>query len=78
MNEDELVVSLDVKSLYTNVTAEEAIEIAIKDLYSSDENPEISRSAVKSLLRLAVTNVHFKYNKMWYIQLDVLAMGASL
>ena len=78
MPEDELVVSLDVKSLYTNVTVEEAIEIALRELYSSDEVPEIPRSAMKSLLRLAVTNVHFKCNKMWYNQSDGLAMGASL
>ena len=33
---------------------------------------------MKSLLRLAVTNVHFKCNKIWYTQPDGLAMGASL
>ena len=69
LDEDELVVSLDVKSLYTNVPVEEAIEIALKELYSSDQVPEIPRSAMKSLLSLAVTNVHFKCNKMWYTQL---------
>ena len=72
------MVSLDVKSLYTNVPVEEAIEIARKELYSSDEVPEIPSSAMKSLLRLAVTNVHFKCNKMWYTQSDGLAMVASL
>ena len=78
MDEDELVVSLNVKSLYTNLPVEEAIEIALNELYSSDEVPEIPRSAMKSLLRLAVTNFHFKCNKMWYTQSDGLAMGASL
>ena len=33
---------------------------------------------MKSLLRLALTNVHFKCNKMWYTQSDGFAMGASL
>ena len=78
IDEDELVVSLDVKSLYTNVPVEEAIEIALKELYSSEEVPEIPRSAMKSILRPAVTNVHFKCNKMWCTQLNVLATGASL
>ncbi|XP_075247191.1 uncharacterized protein LOC142340502 [Convolutriloba macropyga] len=54
LNEVELVVSLDVKSLYTNVPVEGAIEIALKELYSSDEISEIPRSAMKSLLRLAI------------------------
>ena len=78
LDEDELVVSLDVKSLYTIVPVEEAIEIALEELYSSDEVTEIPRSAMKSILRLAVTKVHFKCNKMWYTQSDSLAMGASL
>ena len=33
---------------------------------------------MKSLLRLAATDVHFKCNKIWYTQSDGLAMGASL
>ena len=33
---------------------------------------------MKSFLRLAMTNVHFKCNNIWYTQLDGLAMGASL
>ena len=70
LDEDELVVSLDVKSLYTKVP--------LKELYASDEVLETSSSAMKSLLRLAVTNVHFMCNKMWYNQWDGLAMGASL
>ena len=43
-------------------------------MYSIDEVPEISRSAMKSLFRLAVTNAHFKFNKIS----DGLAIGASL
>ena len=33
---------------------------------------------MKSLLKLAVTNVHFKCNGFCYVQSDGLAMGASL
>ena len=33
---------------------------------------------MKSLLKLAVTNVHFKCNGIWYVQSDGPAMGASL
>ena len=33
---------------------------------------------MKKLLKLAVTNVHFKCNGIWYVQSDGLAMGASL
>ena len=78
LEENELVVSFIVKSLYTNVPVEQAIEIAPKELYSSDKSPEIPRSTMKSLLRPALTNVYFKGNKIWYTQSDGLAMGASL
>ena len=72
---DGLIVYLDIKSLYTIVPVEEAIEIALQELLSSDEVPEISRSAMKSFLRLDLENAHFKGNKMWYTHTDGLAMG---
>ena len=33
---------------------------------------------MKRLLNMAVSQVHFKCNETWYVQRDVLAMGASL
>ena len=73
-----LILSLDVKSLYTNVPVKEAINIALRSLYARDDKPEIPRTTMKRLLELAVTNVHFKCNESWYCQKDGLAMGASL
>ena len=61
---DELIVSLNFKSLYTNVLVEDAIKNLLEELYSSNEVPEIRRSAMKSLLRLAITNAHIKCNKI--------------
>ena len=62
LDEDELVVTLVYERLHTNVPVDEAIEIAFKELYSSEEVPVIPRTAMKNLLRLAVPNVHFKCN----------------
>ena len=78
LKDNEQILSLDVKSLYTNVQVGEAIEIALRELYSSNLAPDIPRSAMKSLLKLALTNVHFKCNRIWYVQSDGLAMSASL
>ena len=78
LEDDEQIVSLDVKSLYTNLPVGEAIEIALRKHYSSNLAPDIPRSAMKSLLKLAVMNVRFKCNGIWYLQPDGLAMGASL
>ena len=60
LKEDELVLSLDVRGLYTNVPVEGAIKIALKELYSSYEIPEVPRSNTQSCLRLALTNVDYK------------------
>ena len=78
LDENEQTISLDVKSLYTNVPVSEAMEIALRSLYSGDDAPQIDKSTLKLLLKLAVTNVHFKSNNTWYCQKDGLAMGASL
>ena len=65
LEDDEQIVSLDVESLYTNVPVGEAIEIALRKLYSSNLAPDIPRSAMKKLLKLALTNVHFKCKGIW-------------
>ena len=66
------------KSLYTNVPLKEAIEIALQKLYSQESPPEIQRATMKRLLNMAVSKVCFKCNDSWYVQVDGLAMGASL
>ena len=75
---NENLISLDVKSLYTNVPLKEAIDIALRKLYEQDEPPSIARKTTKRLLNMAVIQVHFKCNETWYVQKDGLAMGASL
>ena len=78
LDSDESIISLDVKSLYTNVPLKEAVEIAPRRLYEQVNPPETSRKTMKKLLNLALSNVHFKCNGLWYVQKDGLAMGASL
>ena len=75
---NENLISLDVKSLYTNVPLKEAIDIALRKLYEQDEPRSIARKTMKRLLNMAVSQVHFKCNETWYAQKDGLAMGASL
>ena len=50
----ETIISLDVKSLYTNVPLKEAIEIALQKLYNQ-ESPEIQRATMKRLLKMVVS-----------------------
>ena len=51
---NENLISLDVKSLYTNVPLKEAIDIALRKLYEQDEPPSIARKTMKRLLNMAV------------------------
>ena len=74
---NENLISLDVKSLYTNVPLKEAIE-ALRKMYEQDEPPSIARNTMNRLLNTAVSQVHFKCNEIWYVKKYGLAMGASL
>ena len=78
LEDNDQIVFTEGKSLYFNMPIGEAIKIALRELYSSNLTPEIPRSAMKNLLKLAVTIVHFKCNGILYVQSDGLAMGAPL
>ena len=52
---DETIISLDVKSLYTNVPLKEPIEIALQKLYSQESPPEVRRATMKRLLNMVVS-----------------------
>ena len=71
LDSNESIISLDVKSLYTNVPLKEAVEIALRRLYEQVNPPETSRKTMKKLLKLAVNKVHFKCNGLWYVQKTV-------
>ena len=78
LDSDESIISLDVKSFYTNVPLREVVGIALRRLYEQVNPPETSSKTMKKLLNLAVSKVHFKCNGLWYEQKDGLAMGDSL
>ena len=71
LDPDETIISLDVKSLYTNAPLKEAMEIALQKLYSQESSPEIQRATMKTLLNIAVSKVYFKCNDSCYFQLMV-------
>ena len=66
LEEDEVIVSLDVKSLYTNVPVLESIELAADILYNSEELPPVDKETFKDLMRMAVTDVYFLCDGRWY------------
>ena len=78
LDSDESIISVDVKSLYTNVPLKEAVEIALGRLYEQVNPPETYRKTMKKLQNMAVSRVHFECNGLWCVQKDNLAMTASL
>ena len=78
LEDDELMVSFDVSSLYTNIPVDEAIHEAADLLYSGNLTcPPVDKETFIKLLELSskyvVVLTHFEY----YRQIDGLAKGAK-
>ena len=76
---DHLLVSFDVKSLFTNVPLDETIEIILNRIYDKNEiSTDIRKSEIKELLNLCIKSVHFTFDGNLYVQNDGVAMGSPL
>ena len=78
LDSDERIISLDIKSLHTDVPLKEAVELALRRLYEQVNPPETSRKTMKKQLNLAVSKVQFTSNGLWYVQKGGLAISAPL
>ena len=77
LEEDEVIVSFDVSSLYTNVPVQEAIDTVADLLYSGEHQlPPVDKSTFKELARLCTCDVLMKTHDGFYRQIDGLAMGS--
>ena len=76
---DFFMCSLDVDSLFTNITVEETIEIYTSELFKESETVEgLSKSECKENLSLATKDSHFIFDGTLYKQTDGVAMGSPL
>ena len=65
------MVSFEVKSLFTKVPLEKAIEITLEIIYERKEiNTSLSKKEMNQLLTLCTIIVHFTYNNTAYQQND--------
>ena len=83
INEDDILVSYDVVSLFTNVPLDETIGIlvnkAFKDnWFNSQFNLNISRQDLTDLLNIATKDQLFQFEGTLYEQFDGVAMGSPL
>ena len=81
LSEDESMVSFDVKSLFTNVPVDEALEVVHKGLMEDDtlmERTGLAPQQVTHLLQLCLRTTYFKFQGSYYEQTDGAATGSSV
>ena len=78
LDPEEVMISFDVSSLYTNVPVNEAINDAANLLYSGRyETPPVDKETFIALTKLAVTNVILSSHDGCFRQVDGLAMSSQ-
>ena len=77
LNANDVIISFDVKSLYTNVPVNEAIDDCTNLLYSGKyPEPPVDKETFKSMLEISSCNVVMLTHEGYYRQVDGLAMGS--
>ncbi len=78
---NELMVSFDVSSLFTNVPDEEALDI-VKDRLEADhsihDRTNLSITSLIDILNMCLKSTYFLYNNKFYQQSQGAAMGSPL
>ena len=74
----DVMVSYDVSSLFTNVPVLETIDIIIRTVENQLHLCDIPPALLRMLLTLCTTNVQFRFNDVFWRQVDGVAMGSPL
>ena len=78
-NSKNLMASLDVESLFTNIPLEETIDNIINDLLlTTDKVHNFEKEELKQLLTLAAYESFFLFDGEYYAQINGVAMGSPL
>ena len=77
LTEEEMIVSYDVSSLYTNVPLSECIEMAAKKLFQITNECPVDMNTFIELTRLTYSNILIQTENGYIRQQDGLAMGIS-
>ncbi|KAK3748690.1 hypothetical protein QZH41_006282 [Actinostola sp. cb2023] len=83
IKENDILVSYDVTSLFTNVPLKETINILVNkafvnDWFNNTYNLKLKKDQLVKLLEIATTNQLFQLNGQLYEQVDGVAMGSPL
>ena len=85
------MVSFDVTSLFTNIPTDESIDLIVKKAFNKKYTKEtligkkvirtyqgLEEKDLKKLLELSIKSSHFVFDKIYYDQIDGVAMGSPL
>ena len=76
VNNNYVMASFDVQSLFTNIPIPETIDIILNEIFSnSDEFHNYYRATLKELLNICMTNNLFLFNEKLFFQKDGAPMG---
>ena len=81
LDEDEILVSYDVKNLFTNIPVSKISRNMDKRLLADvtlSERTTMDVATIIDLLRFCLTSTSFRYDNQHYKQLDGLAMGSPV
>ena len=81
LTDDEILVSYDVRSLFTSTPINQSITICEKKLRQDkllSERTTMSITTVTQLLRFCLTSTNFQFNGQLYRQLEGVAMGSPV
>ena len=72
------IVPYDVNSLFTNISLQETIDIAINLIFNDNPNLIITKKELKKLFPFATSQTHFIFNSNFYNQIDEVGMTSLL
>ena len=72
------LVPYNITSLFTNISPQETMDIAINLIFNHNPNLNISRKELKKLFLFATSQTHFIFNSKFSNQIDGGAMGSPL
>jgi len=74
-----IMASFDIQSLFTNIPLKETMDICTNRLFENTDNVHnLTRDQFKKLLKLSVEDAIFMFNNQLYSQIDGVAMGSPL
>ena len=74
--QDSLMVSYDVRILFTNIPLSETIDIAVKLILENKKDLKFSENELTKLFRFATSQTHFYFDGKIFDQVDEVAMGS--